>query len=96
MVLITPKYIRPLFPFLTCSSRWHIPEDFSEITEVESVASFWGGYGKKNVPDLRAVSRAELGAPTLSTILERDFDEVGKLENRQRGLIAPAYVEMIF
>ena len=72
-----------------------MPEDFSKISEGESVARFWRGYGKRNFPELSVVARAVLGAPASSSILERDFGEAGKLVNRQRGSMSTAYVDMV-
>ena len=59
------------------------------------MASFWRGYGRKHFPVLSAVARAVLGAPASSAVLERDFGEAGKLVNRQRSSLSPAYVEMM-
>ncbi|CAN0174699.1 unnamed protein product [Scytosiphon promiscuus] len=58
-------------------------------------ASFWRGYGKKHFPIVVYVARALLGAPASSAVLERDFGEAGKLVNRQRSSLSPAYVEML-
>lgn len=59
------------------------------------VADFWQGYGRKHFPIVAWVARAILGAPASSAVLERDFGEAGKLLNRQRSSLSPAYVEML-
>ncbi|CAM9153110.1 unnamed protein product, partial [Hapterophycus canaliculatus] len=46
-------------------------------------------------PIVAYVARAVLGAPASSAVLERDFGEAGKLVNRQRSSLSPAYVEML-
>ncbi|CAM9896776.1 unnamed protein product [Sphacelaria rigidula] len=72
-----------------------LPSEFGKVTDGESVAAFWRGYGRKHFPIVASVARAVLAAPASSAVLERDFGEAGKLVNRQRSSMLPAYVEML-
>lgn len=82
------SYSRPFFS--------QLPSEFAKLSDGESLASFWRGYGRKKFPVVASVARAVLAAPASSAVLERDFSEYGELANRQQcASLPPEYAEIL-
>lgn len=89
------QYIGVLAPRTTALSCRQTPAEFSRITQGETSANVWRGYGENNHSLLENVARTFLGAPGLAVLLQRDFGEAWELVNRQSGSFDPSFVETV-
>lgn len=76
-------------------SFMQIPGYKHDALTPHQLCEFWATVGSSVAPVLKHVARSVLGVPASSAVLERDFCIASQSISAGRGVLDPAYAEML-